>query len=343
MATPRTPREKVHDAHLLDANDDEFTLDTTEDDYRILKETPRSGKRIRMNSPPPRSPASETESPSSTPPRRIPSPSRIQALAMDKSDLKHICVTNVYIHTDERCQLQKVTDAEFSTHPEFYKRKASLDNLVTRARMIIMQQEPYHTLLTQGYDFELSQPQLSYKVYASEDDELVDFIVDLKTFHKASGPHQMPKPHYTGDDKRQNSHIDVSFKFGMEQGQHLQRLPNKPVMKSASTSTFDSELITPIIDHIRFTAVKLSGIIGHKDTFGPNLIRKGPTTPPPPDHEAPEDRQRDRSSSASRSRTRDRLGPPIQREFTPRGRGHNATRYRPRGFQGAKRTRPQQF
>ena len=252
-------------------------------------------------------------------------------------------MTNVYIHTDEPCQLQKVTDAEFSTHPDFYKRKASLDNLVTRARMIIMQQEPYHTLLTQGYDFELSQPQLSYKVYASEDDELVDFIVDLKTFHKASGPLQMPKPHYTGDNKRQNSHIDVSFKFGLEQSQHLQRPINKPVTKSASTSTFDSELITPIIDHIRFTAVKLSGIIGHKDTFGPPLVRKGPTTPPPLANDEPEDRQRDRSPSASRSRTRDSIGPPIQREFAPRNRGHNAPRYRPRGFRGVKRARPQQF
>ena len=340
MATPRTSREKVLDSHLLDANDDDFTLTVNEDDYRILKETPRSGKRIRMNSPPPRSPASDVDSPSTTPPRRVTSPERIQALPNDKLELKHVCTTNVYIHTDERCQLQKITDAEFTTHPEFYKRKGSLENLVTRARMIIMQQEPFHTMLNQGYDFDLNESQLSYKVYASEDEELVDYIVDLRMFNKPTGPAQMPKPFYTEKSKCRSSQVDVSFRFHMEQGQQL---PKKPLMTSIGTSTFDSELITPIIDHIRFTAVKLSGIIGHKDTFGPQYVRKGPTTPPPADEEPLNPPQRERSTSSSRSRAQDRLGPPIPRQFNPRNRGHNGPKYRPRGFQGAKRARHQQF
>ena len=346
MATPRNTREKVPDSHLLDDDDDNVTFKASDDDYRILNETPRSGKRIRMNSPPPRSPASEMDSPSTTPPRRITSPNRIQALAQATPDIKHVCLTNVYIHTDQRCQLQKITDAEFTTHPEYFKRKGSLENLVTRARMIIMQQEPFHTMLNQGYDFDLDEHQLSYKVYASEDNELVDYVVDLRMFNKPSGPAQMPKPFYSERDKCRTSQVDVSFRFHMEQGQQQQQQPlqKKPLMVSASTSTFDSELITPIIDHIRFTAVKLSGIIGRKDTFGSPLIRKGPSTPPPAANDVPLDsHQRDRSNSTSRSRTRDRLGPPIQREFAPRNRGHNGSRYRPRGFQGAKRARPHQY
>ena len=335
--TPRTPREKVPDSELLD-EDDDFNLAATEEDYRILKETPRSGKRIRMNSPPPRSPASSSDSPPETPPRRISSPERIQALASSTPTLKHVCRTNIYIYTDERSQLQKITDAEFTTHPDFYKRKSSLENLVTRARMIIMQQEPFHTLLQLGYDFNLTDDQLSYKVFASDDNEIIDFVLDQKVFNYA-GALRIPRPYYEETESRRASQVDIAFRFTME----TQQLPKKPTMVSTGTTTFDAEVITPIIDQIRFTAVKLSGILNRPENSGQLAANNSrPIIPIMPDEVAqpPIRHRQDRSTSSSRHRAQDRLGPPIPRQFAPRQRGHQGPRHRGhRGFQGAKRAR----
>ncbi len=74
MASSSTHRvSDVPDANLLDEDDFEFELDQAEC-AALNAQTPRAGKKIRMNSPPPRSPASSStgpESPSRTPPRDL--------------------------------------------------------------------------------------------------------------------------------------------------------------------------------------------------------------------------------------------------------------------------------
>ncbi len=42
----------------------------------------------------------------------------------------------------------------------------------------LLNAEPYHTLLQQGYDFQLKKSQLSYKVLPTECETLVDFLLE---------------------------------------------------------------------------------------------------------------------------------------------------------------------
>ena len=213
MASSSTHRKSEHvpDSELLDYDDVDFQINPAEVD-NLGAQTPRAGKKIRMNSPPPRSPSSSSSSssrsnsPHRTPPRHLPnpeSPSRIN------------CQTNILIHTNEKCSLQLITTASYKTDPYFHTLKSSMENLITRAEMTLMQQEPFHTLLSQGYTFNISQPQLSYKTKDQTADEIMDYVVDMSKL--TSGRNRTAIPHLTTTSgNTQIANVDISFKFHIQ-------------------------------------------------------------------------------------------------------------------------------
>ncbi len=51
--------------------------------------------------------------------------------------------------------------------------------MLNRARTLILNNEPFHTMINEGYNLELTRPQLSYKILSADGQELLDFEVNI--------------------------------------------------------------------------------------------------------------------------------------------------------------------
>jgi hypothetical protein len=325
MASSSTHKKSEHvpDSELLDYDDVDFQINPAEID-NLGAQTPRTGKKIRMNSPPPRSPSSSsnlssrTTSPHRTPPRHLPNP---------ESSSRISCQTNILIHTNEKCSLQLITTASYKTDLYFHTLKSAMDNLITRAEMTLMQQEPFHTLLSQGYTFNISQPQLSYKTKDLAADEIMDYIVDMSKL--TSGRNRTAIPHLTTTSgNTQIANVDISFKF------HVQPFTGvrKSRLADQATNTYDAASINPIIDLIRDKASSLTSLQRSEHSLGTKI---SPRLPQPKTQ--PTASKRPRSPSAVRPH--DRLGPPVPHAFNRRQRSRDGFRKRIQGPRGHGRGR----
>lgn len=111
-----------------------------------------------------------------------------------------------------------------------------------------MRQEPFNTLLTQGYTVTISQPQLSYRVLTLEENQLIDFVVDLTDDDLQT---QNPIPYYEISKDQEYTRTDVSFFFNIPATLE----PTKKARTAeASTITFDHKSLSPLIDQFRTAA-----------------------------------------------------------------------------------------
>ena len=326
MASSSTHRvSDVPDANLLD-DDFEFELDQSEC-AALNAQTPRAGKKIRMNSPPPRSPASSStgpESPSRTPPRDLDT-SRDRANKPEAPASAQItCRTEISIRTDDICIDQLIVKAEYKSDSSFNVFRSALENLIKRAEMTLMSQEPFHTLLYQGYTFNISQPQLSYKAT----DASGDFVHSVDIDKLTSGRNRTPQPiiKYEGTRKAYAS-VDISFRF------HIQPFSGtrKSKLVSQGTNTYDSAALNPIIDQIREHAPEMDNLRRNDQTGSKPMTSQVQVI-----HEQPAPK---RPRSPSGQRPHDRLGPPVQHNFKRRQRSREDLRHRLPGPQAHSRGR----
>ena len=337
MATPKnTNTDEVEDSDLLYDNDDTLVIHTIYD--HNFESTPTSsGKNLRISSP---HPSTIPKTPPQTPPRPMTStqPSTASQVKINIPTGPHQTRLGIYLHTDRRPSLTKIITTQHACNPQFYSKPDDLRQIITRARHILMNQEPYFTMMNEGHSFDFIRPQLSYKVYAIDENELIDFVADLDL--KCSSNSQNPVPFYEFADGRNYTQTDVSFLF---------RMPPikddlKPETCEKGTATYDAISLTPIIDIIRQAAPALQATFQQNftSTAAPpskptlSLTSSAPprhittTTPAPP-------------GTASRSRPHDRLGPPVAHEFRARSRSHERYRSHDRSRSNDRNRRPREF
>jgi len=127
-----------------------------------------------------------------------------------------VCKTNISIRTDDICVDQLIVKAKYKSDSSFNVYKSALENLIKRAEMTLMCQEPFHTMLYQGYTFNISQPQLSYKA-TDETGELYEYSVDL--YKLTSGCNKTAKPLIKNESTRKayaSLDMDISFRFHIQ-------------------------------------------------------------------------------------------------------------------------------
>lgn len=325
MATPKpiTDGAAVADAHLLDGDDDEVEVLTTEEDYNILNNDATPSRRGPQTPPEPRQ--------SKTPPPALDNSSVVKEKPKKLffANGKHITKLHVYMHTKERRALQKVIESEFPCHPDFFNQRRTLENIIDRARTLLLQQEPYHTLLTEGYNFEIDEAQISYKVLALDENILLDFVVDLAQMNYSKANDFYPLPFFETTNDVRFSQTDISFRFTIPTLVALA----KPKMTDRYTMTFDAALVNPIVDHIRSSAKTWSVVASQLDT--PEQTKPTQTLPTltlagsaaaPPRHHFPQG-----SESSSRPALVNRLGPPVPHAFRSRSRSRERSGPRSRG------------
>ena len=168
MAKPNPNRvvEQVPDASLLDDDDDEPTLDIHIPFDHTFDTTPRSGgKDIRINSP---HPTEIPRTPPATPPRQGTStsspPTNQESSKIHIQSGRHYTKLGIYLHTERGPSLTKMIISQHACSPKFYTSTNDLNRIVEKAKFLLMNHEPYHTLLQEGYNFDLIKPQLSYIV-----------------------------------------------------------------------------------------------------------------------------------------------------------------------------------
>jgi hypothetical protein len=316
MASSSTHRvSDVPDANLLDEDDFEFELDQAEC-AALNAQTPRAGKKIRMNSPPPRSPASSStgpESPSRTPPRDLGTSQNRTDKHETPASTQLVCKTNISIRTDDINVDQLIVKAEYKSDSSFHVFRSALENLIKRAEMTLMSEEPFHTLLYQGYTFNISQPQLSYKAT----DASGPFIHSVEINKLTSGRNKAPQPIIKHEGTRKAyASVDICFRF------HIQPFSGtrKSKLVSQGTNTYDSVALNPIIDQIREHAPEMDNL-KRNDQAGSTLM----TSQIQVIHEQPAPK---RPRSPSSQRPHDRLGPPVQHSFNRRQRSREGFRHR---------------
>ena len=339
MATPKnTNTDEVEDTNLLYDNDDTLVINTIYD--HNLESTPRSsGKNLRINSP---HPSNIPRTPPQTPPRPITSTQSTTTASQIKINIPagpHQTRLGIYLHTDRRPSLTKIITTQHACNPQFYSKPEDLRHIITRARHILMNQEPYFTMMNEGHSFNFIRPQLSYKkVYAIDENELIDFVTDLDL--KGNTTSENPVPFYEFADGRNYTQTDVSFLFRMPPT----KADKKPETCDKGTATYDAISLTPIIDIIRQAAPALQATFHKNFTTTAaqpskptlSLTSSAPprhltsTTPTPP-------------GTASRSRPHDRLRPPVAHDFRTRSRSHERYRSRERSRSHERNRRPKEF
>ena len=321
MATPKSNNNKtdeVEDSELLYENDDTLVIHPIYDPN--LESTPRSsGKNLRITSP---HPTEIPRTPPQTPPRPITTATTTTPqIKINIPTGPHQTRLSVYLHTDRRPSLTRIITTQHACNPHFYSKPYDLRRIMNAARHILLNQEPYFTMMNEGHSFDLIRPQLSYKVYAIDEHELIDFVTDLDL--KSTTTCENPVPFYEFADGNNFTQTDVSFLFRMPP-----KKPNEnPKMCDKGTNTYDAISLTPIIDIIRQAAPALQA------TYLYNFKPTNPTPPRPTlslTSSAPPRHLTSTSSTpadtASRSRPHDRLGPPVVHDFRTRSRSHE--RYR---------------
>jgi hypothetical protein len=193
--------------------------------------------------------------------------------------------------------------------------------------MLLLNAEPYQTLMTQGYDFQLIKSQLSYKVLPLEQDELIDFMQDQETMHFSHPAHEHPILFYEKHGKQHVSQMDISFEFHINQRvKHVHPRKVDMATMTASGDTFNNV----------FDVIALNPIIWPTLQERPTPQASEIRTPPPrlsladcaPQRHPLDQQQQDRDRR-NRPRPHQRLGPPMARQFGRsrsnegrRGRGH---------------------
>ena len=310
MATPRNEQQVV-DAHLLD-NDDDLSIFGGDDDEFDVPSTPHRGKPIHMDKP---SPKDMPKTPPTTPP-----PSSSPTMTPAQSGLNrfglpigpHSTKLEIYIRTTRSLQLMLLKSVTHNCSAGFFNQRQALHKILNRARTLVMQQEPYHTLMEEGYDFQLKKPQLSYKVLAEQEQKLYDVIIDPETMPFNSAACDNPLPFFEQHGKRYVSQTDVSFEFNIE----TRHTPVRTQTTNQGTSTYDETLLSPIIDSIRIAAphwpkVQSTSALIAATLSGPSritLASAGPPRHPPSTSQQARDRHQ-------RPRPHQRLGPPVPRSF----------------------------
>jgi hypothetical protein len=310
--------EEVLDSDLLDNDDEGVNVLATDDDYRLLE----SGDY--------QDPRNESiQTPPGTPPRTITSPTSIvKERTPPISNKQHKTKINVYIHSRSRVNLLKAATMSYICNPDFYHRRRILEQIVRRAELVLLQQEPYHTLINTGHNISFKDPQLSYKVLAIDENFLIDFVADIPSMSYVQTEPQPPQPFFEQSPDCQYSQTDVSFLFEAD----IIKTPVKPKTRDASTVTFDAALVNPILDQIRNCVTPWHTALSQMEppatsTSTATSRRAAPSlsdmADTPPRHHT----QRERDAPV-----RARLGPPIERSFNrPQGRPRDRSRDRSRG------------
>jgi len=327
MATPRSGKNiTVPDAHLLDDDNsgDEVIIPEDYDNMFDNNEQP-GGKNIRITQ---TGQAHGKGTPPTTPPRSShnDNPATTNTIMIPTGTIPaghHSIKLEIYIHTTNTPALHKVTSTLYSCTPYYFRQPAQLQKVIDRAHQLTLMNEPYNTMLRNGYDITLGKPQISYKVIALDENRFVDFVPDMASLTNAEFKDN-PIPHYEYSEGRNVSRTDVSFQF---------KIPTKekqirPTMKNQGNITYDSHILSPIIDQFRAQAsiwtrtqqVHLTG--GHSIQHTHPMLTLADAQPPQ-HNTRPESPPPDRST---RPRTQERLGPPIERRFRTRSRSNERRR-----------------
>jgi hypothetical protein len=298
----------VKDANLLDDETDTLILHFDDDDADSPPHV--GGKNLQLLENP-----SEGKPTYTSPPRALsPSKAKIPPTPQNTGTLKHITKLDVYIHTANNKTLQKIISTQFGCHKMFYTQPHLINSIIQRAEHLIMRQEPFNTLLNQGYNFSLSQPQMSYRVLTLEENTLIDFVVDLADEQQRHNP----VPFYESNEEHEYTRTDVSYLFNINP---MPEPESKPSMVDQSTITFDHDTISPFIDQFRSSASKWNT---KKRQPSPSRQHTPPATSTQTEEhqKVDEGRQRDREHRPQQQRVHPqaRLGPPVAHDFRDRSR-----------------------
>lgn len=304
----------VKDANLLEEDADTLILYFDDEDAGSPPHT--GGKNLQLLENP------STSKPTyKTPPRALsPSKTKIPPTHQNTGTLKHITKLDVYIHTAANKTLQKIISTQFGCHKMFYAQPHLINSIIQRAEHLIMRQEPFNTLLNQGYNFTLSQPQMSYRVLTLEENTLIDFVVDLADGQQR----QNPIPYYESNDEHEYTRTDVSYLFSIDP---MPEPESKPSTVDQSTITFDHETISPFIDQFRSSASKWNT---KRRQPSPSRQHTPPTasaqTEDTQKHDASRQRDREHRPQQQRVHPQARLGPPVTHNFNDRSRSTSQER-----------------
>jgi hypothetical protein len=308
------------DANLLDEEEPDTVVVHTTYDYTFAQTPKSTGKNLKINSP---HPVDMPKTPPATPPR--PGASAESGTSKDTTGKvnvpsgRHYTKLGIYLHTDRRPTLTRILTTHFPCNPRFFTKTRDLDSIVEKAKFLLMNQEPYHTLLQEGCSVTFIKPQLSYKVVAIEENDLIDFVTDLKNC--PSHEHN-PVPFYEFSDDSNFTQTDVSFLFRVQPKPHSR----KPEMKEQTCETSDIATLTPLIDAIRNAAPALQAATRHTTptpTTTPRPALSLANTAPPRHNITPAPTSPER---VARPRPHDRLGPPVPHVFRDRSRSHDRNR-----------------
>ena len=306
-----SPTPTASNTDNMENDDDGVTVTANDEDYKLLESGDgmepdhESGKR------------SPLPSASFHPTTHSPIPFR----PLPRSTITHISKINVYIHTSNNPALSKVTSIEYPSPQGFYNHRQRLEEIMDKARICILQQEPYNTLINAGYNLYLRDPQVSYKVLAIDDNFLIDFVVDVGTMSYTKPQPPLPEPFYETKGDTIWSQTDVSFRFKV----HNLETPVRPQTRTTATMTHDSAFVSPLIDTLRKSAgawaASLEQLEANQHSSSTNdKSRTRPTPLPKLDDDAPPRHHLASTSSGSSDGhlLRERLGPPVGRSFATR-------------------------
>jgi len=335
MASDNQPdQDPLIDDRILDDddNDDDHALDevVVDGSYDDMFDTHEhvGGKNIRMTDPRPKSPSTTPpDSPIDSGLTNDPPQENLQSVDISQIQA-HVTKIRAYIYTAKHPKLQLMLSTHCEIVPDFYTHKQQMHKLITKTRLMLLQQEPYSTMMDEGYSIYLSRPQLSYKVLAIEDNVLVDYVVDLNYHGESDRIDDNPTPFFEKIGEETHSYIDISFLFRIPTND----VPTRPTTKSQATSMSDEMRISAIIDLVRSPDVSSTAHLYQNPQPGPSrsssTLRAGPLrfhTNPEPVHlprpqaigPIPSSRERP-GRQLHRLRPYERLGPPPTHLFGQR-------------------------
>ncbi|EFX60346.1 hypothetical protein DAPPUDRAFT_277962 [Daphnia pulex] len=188
-----------------------------------------------------------------------------------------------------------------------------LTTMLNRARTLILNNEPFHTMINEGYNLELTKPQLSYKILSADGQDLLDFEVNPNDMSMDPTQNQNQIPFFELEENKNVTQTDISYHFSIKP---LTQRP-KTEMKHQSTHMTDASIMNPIIDSIKQSAPALvnSSLVDKQyqaRSITTNTIRTPSLSSSAPPRHGPGPSPRDLQAKAQRSRPQDRLGPPIR-------------------------------
>ena len=336
MSTPKKRQhpDEVPDAHLLDQDNDNDQIDEVviNDNYNDLFDNAEhpGGKQIRITD---SYPSKSPRTPLATPPRGK-SPRNHDNHDPDYTPGSipkghHCTKLDIYIHSTRNPSLQRILSTEHACNATFFANHMALNKILTRARQLLLRQEPFFTLMNTGHSFNLGRPQLSYKVYAIDENSFIDLVADLTP----EGAANNTLPFFEQVQDKHISQTDISFFFDMDSPKEQA----KPASRDKATSTFDSEILSPVIDALRQAVTPWATELRRLPQPQHEQARASTSAPmqpislanaPPPRHQTGPQPilQRLQPEQSDRPRTSQRLGPPVQHGFRDRSRSYERPR-----------------